>query len=91
MSQLIEQETTITAGRAEDVVFVYTNVPKHLRRLRLDKRATEIMGGEEWGRFRIPSDQFDALRGFKRQTKPMTEEQRTAAAARLNAARSARA
>ena len=90
MSQLIEQETTVTAGRTEDFVFVYTNVPKHLRRLRLDKRAVEIIGSEDWGRFKIPSDQFDALRGFRRQSKPMSEEQRAAASARLSAARKRR-
>lgn len=90
MTTQLEQETTVTAGVTDEVVYVYTTVAKHLRRLRSDKRATETAGGEDWGKFTIPSDQFDPLRGFKRQGKPMSEAQRLAAGARLAAARAAR-
>jgi hypothetical protein len=87
MSTLIEQETSVTAGRADDVVHVYSNVPKHLRRLRRDPRVTELQGDAEWGRFTIPADQFDPLRGFKRAPRVMTDEQRQAVADRLRKAR----
>jgi hypothetical protein len=90
VAQIIEQETTVAAGRDDAVVYIYTTVPKHLRRLRADKRATERNGGEDWGSFTIPADQFDPLRGFKRQRQPLTAEQREAAGDRLRLARAAR-
>ena len=84
-----EQETTVTW--AADRVVIYTAVPKHLRRLRGDGRATEISGGEDWGSFEISSGVFDALNGFKRTRKKLTPEQREAAAKRLKNAREAKA
>lgn len=90
MVSIVEQETTVAAGRDEAVVYIYSTVPKHLRRLRADKRVTERDGGEDWGSFTIPSDQFDPLRGFKRQRAPLTAEQREAAGDRLRLARAAR-
>jgi hypothetical protein len=87
MSTLIEQETTVAAGRADDVVYVYSTVPKHLRKLRSDKRVTELEGDADWGRFEIPADQFDPLRGFKRASRQLTDEQRLAVAERFRLAR----
>jgi hypothetical protein len=87
MNTLIEQETTVAAGRADAVVYVYSTVPKHLRKLRGDKRVTEVEGGDGWGRFEIPADQFDPLRGFKRATRQLTDEQRKAVAERFRKAR----
>lgn len=85
-----EQETTVCAGRSSEYVEVYTNNTVHLRRLRADDRVTEIKGGDDWGQFRISSAHFDPLAGFKRQRKPLTEEQRAAAASRLEIARAQR-
>lgn len=87
MATMAEHETTVTAGREEAWVRIYTANPVHLRRLRKEKRAIEVAGGEDWGQFTIPSDQFDPLKGFKRASRPMTDEEKTAAAARLAAAR----
>lgn len=81
-----EQETTVTVGRDDELVHIYTSNTVHLRKLRKEPRATEIRGGEEWGQFTVPADQFNPISGFKRRGS-MTEEQRQAASARLRAAR----
>ena len=91
MTTLAEQETTVAACREDSVVYVYSTVPKHLRRLRSDPRVTEREGGDDWGSFSIPADQFDPLRGFKRARAPLTEEQRTALRSRLSEARTLKA
>lgn len=84
-----EQETTVTAGRDESVVRIWSNNPVHVRRLRKESRVTQIDGDEFGGHFEIPANQFDPLKGFKRATRVLTDEQRAAAAERLNNARKA--
>lgn len=91
MTTLAEQETTVAACRDDSVVYIYSTVPKHLRRLRSDARVVEREGGPDWGSFVIPADQFDPLRGFKRSRTPLTDEQRAALASRLSKARAQRA
>ena len=90
MTARAEQETTVTAGRDDDTVYVWTNNPVHLRRLRKDPRATETHGDEWAAHFTIPTAAFDPLKGFRRATRPMTDDERAAASARLAAAREAR-
>jgi hypothetical protein len=89
MTARSEQETTVTAGRDESHVYVWTNNPVHLRRLRKDSRATETAGDTGSGHFTIPSESFDPLKGFRRTRRPMTDDERAAASARLAAARQA--
>ena len=86
-----EQETTVSGGRDDDVVHIYTSNVVHLRKLRKDARFTEIHGDEEQGFFTVRVDLFDPIRGLRRKRAPMTEEQRAEASARLAAARKARA
>jgi hypothetical protein len=90
MSTRAEQETTVTASKTDAVVYVWTSDPVHLRRLRKDARATELAGDDEWGRFTIPADQFDPLKGFRRQGRVLTEQERAVATERLAAARASR-
>lgn len=40
-----EQETTVTAGRDDEWVFVWTNNPVHARRLDADDRAVLVTQG----------------------------------------------
>lgn len=87
MVALDEQETTVSGYRNDGVVHVYTSNLVHLRRLRKDARVAELAGGDDWGRFTIPSDLFDPLKGFKRAGRKLTDEQRAAAGERLRAAR----
>lgn len=87
MTARAEQETTVSAGRDDELVLVWTNNTVHLRKLRNDSRATELWGDEECGQFTIPAAQFDPLKGFKRKGRVMTDEERAAAADRLRAAR----
>ena len=87
-----EQETTVTAGRDDEWVHIWTNNPVHARRLDNDPRAELTIPGDEFGgQYRIRATDFDPLKGFRRKSKPMTEDQRAAAAARLNEARKATA
>jgi hypothetical protein len=85
-----EQETSIIAGRSDDHVEIYTTNSVHLKRLRADDRVAEVKGGEDWGQFRVPAVMYDPLTGFKRQRKPLTEEQKAASAANLAKARASR-
>lgn len=82
MSTMHEQETTVTKVRADDHVYVFSNDPKHVRRLRSEDRAVEIEGGEDWGRFKVAAADFDPLTGFRRRVS-LTEEQREAIRTRL--------
>lgn len=90
MATLDEQETTITFGRNEPVARIYTSDFRHLRKLRDDDRATEVRGGEDWAEFTVPMEQVNPLKFFKAARKPMTDEQRAAAAERLAKIRSNR-
>lgn len=92
-----EQETTVTHIASDNVVRVYTAVPKHIRRLERDSRATRLEVwtndsdlGIEAATYEIPKSDFDPLGGFKRRSTPMSPERRQAAAERLARARSTR-
>lgn len=91
MTSRAEQETTVAAGRDEPVVFIWSNNPVHVRRLRKDPRVTQVSGDDLSGDFRIPSHLFDPLKGFKRTGRKLTDEQREAAAERLRKAREGKA
>ena len=90
MSTRSEQETTVTAIRDDDNVYIYTANPVHLRRLRNDSRATEIQGGNDWGRFTIPATAFDPLKGFRRKGRVLSDDERAAVSLRLADARASR-
>src|SRR3546814_17650464 len=87
MTARIEQETTVTAGRDEPFVYIWTNNPVHARRLEKDGRVTRVSGNPEdvGGQYKVPASMFDPLKGFRRARREMTPEQREAAAARLRA------
>lgn len=90
MTARAEQETTVTAGRDDEWVYLWTNNPVHARRLDNDDRAQLIIAGDQSVRqYRIAASDFDPLKGFRRKSRPLTEEQRVAAVARLNEARKA--
>ena len=87
-----EQETTVSAGRDDEWVFVWTNNPVHARRLDADARAVLVTPGDDFGgQYKIRASDFDPRKGFRRKSKPMTDDQRAAAAARLAEARKATA
>lgn len=87
MASKDEQETTVTWIAADNSVQIYSAVPKHLRRLRADKRVTEVKGNAEYGVFTVSARNFDPLGGFKRTRKEMTPAQKAVAVERLAAAR----
>lgn len=87
MTSRAEQETTVTAGRDDDVVHVWSNNPVHVRRLRKHPKVTQTEGDELSGSFTVPTSAFDPLKGFRRAGREMTPEQREAAAERLRKAR----
>lgn len=86
MAQMVEQETTVTQIRNGETL-IYTSNPVHLRALRKNPRAVERAGGEDWGQFTVAAGIFNPIKGFKRATKQLTDEQRSAMAERLQAAR----
>ncbi len=83
-----EMETTVAWPVVGGEAFVYSTVPKHVRRMERDERFTRRDGdGVSWGSYVVSSQDLDPLRGVKRRSKPMTDEQRDAARERLRAAR----
>lgn len=87
---LLEQETTVTWPNEGEVAYIYSTVPKHLRKLRARDGVVEVNGGPDWGSFTVPRTGFDPFTGFKRKSKPMSPEQREAAIVRLRGARESR-
>lgn len=92
MASMMEQETTVTVNRADEWVHIWTNIPKDARRLEKDSRVVKDSANPEGigGFYRVPVDQFNVVGGLKRRVKPMTEEQRAAAAERLRSMRGKR-
>lgn len=92
MTQMAEQETTITFGRTEEVVRIYTSVPAHIRRLDKDPRATRTQvwydekGRPEAASFEVAASDWRPI-AFKTRRREMTEEEREAARLRLAASR----
>lgn len=82
-----EQETTVTAGRDESVVRIWSNNVPHVRKLRKNPRVTQTSGDEFEGFFEVDTTDYDPLIGFRRKGRAMTDEQRAAAAERLANAR----
>lgn len=94
MAARLEQETTVTLGRDDEYVRIWTNNPVHARKLDADPRVqklTSVQGetGEWGGDYRIAATDFDPLKGFRRRH-TMTDEQKRAAADRLAKARQAK-
>jgi hypothetical protein len=94
MTAMDEQETTVTQLRNGDTR-VWTANPVHIRAL--NKRVGEgrasrervwhVDGVVEAAEYVIPNAEFDPLKGFKTKRKPLTDEQRTELANRLEAGR----
>lgn len=82
-----EQETTVTAGRDDSVVRIWSNHLPHVRKLRKDKRVVQKSGDDTEGHFEIAASDYDPLVGFRRKGRKLTDEQRAAAAERLANAR----
>lgn len=81
-----EQETTVTFGRNDDVVYIWTSNTVHLRKLRKDARVTEVLGDEDQAHFTVPAESYDIIKGLKTK-RTLTPEQRAAAGERLRKAR----
>lgn len=83
MASMEEQETTVTQLRNGDTI-IYSANPVHIRALRkkvAEGRVVESRTWEDAATFTIPHSEFDPLKGFKRRSAPLTEEQREARAA----------
>lgn len=85
-----EQETTITAGRTDDVVRIHTSDMRHLLRLRklasTKDFVTEVRGGTDWAEFEVKVEFFHVFSAI-RAKKQLSEAAAAAAGARLAAAR----
>lgn len=90
MATMDEQETSVSQTRNSETL-IWTANPVHMRALRkrvAEGRAVERKTWDDAAEFIIPLSEFDPLKGFKRKGKPMSPEQREAAAERLRNARS---
>lgn len=89
----LERETVVNASDGDEVVRIWTAQRRFITRLRKHPRVSQIrtgfVGETEWAEFTVPSDQWNPVSGVKR-TSAMTEEQKSAGAARLAAARGQR-
>ena len=83
-----ERETTITLNDGDDLVRIWTNRYKDVRAFGKDERFTLVKYDREGFYFTIPEKQWHVVRGAKRRS-TMSEEQRRAAAERLEKARNA--
>lgn len=89
MASKDEQETTISVGRNDSIVSIWTNNPIHARKLEKDARVTKVSsnvmadGADEFGGFyEVAVEDFNVVGGFKRRVK-MSEERRIAAREQL--------
>lgn len=91
MTKIDEQETTITLSRADNKVYLWTSNLPHLIRLRtkLAGLVTEVAGGEDWGSFEIPVENFKLFSAIRRK-RVMSDEQRQAVADRFAKSRKQR-
>lgn len=97
-----EQETSITQNRLDDYVEIWTNNVVDVRALEKESRAkraspSEIATMEELAEhleagfgvtYRISTDDFHPLKGFRRKRQPLTEEQKAALGERLRGGKS---
>lgn len=81
-----EYETHVSLDHAAKLVRIYTTVPAHIRKLKLEGRARLVKWDEESATFEVDAENFNVLGGFKRKS-TWTPEQKAAAAARLKKAR----
>lgn len=96
-----EQETTISQGRLDDYVDVWSNNTVDVRALEKESRAKRVspegdVTAEELAEhleagfgvtYRISTEDFHPLKGFRRKRKPMTEEEKAALGERLRKGR----
>lgn len=91
MSSKAEQETVVVAHEVDDLVRIWSNVRRHITKMRRSPAFTEVRTGvsgtSEFAEFTIPADRWSPL-GVKRSVS-LTKQQRSEAAARLLAARQA--
>lgn len=65
MATMDEQETTITYGRTDAVVRIWSNIPTHLRAMRADQRFSEqgaSSADAESGFFTVPREDYRPLK-----------------------------
>ena len=89
-----ERETIVRIDDAEKVARIWTSRRTDITRLRKNPGAVETASGyhgtTQWAEFEIAPGNWNPASGIKRRSKPMTEEQRAAAAERLRQYREGR-
>lgn len=87
---LDETETSVSYTMGDALVYIYSAVPKHLRRMRGDDRFREtrsatpadIEAEGDWAMFEIDRKHYDPLGGVKRRPLELSDEQRAVLSAR---------
>lgn len=85
-----ERETVINASDGDSLIRIWTAQRTYITKMRKNAAFIEVASGRyegsEWAAFEIAASQWSPL-GVKAKRKPMTPEQREAAAERLRRAR----
>lgn len=85
-----EQETTVSYGANDEIVRIFSTVPKHIRKLRAREGVVITRDEGDLVFAEVDRGQFDPFTGFKRKSRPMTPAEKEAAVARLARAREAK-
>ena len=84
-----ERETVVGASDGDELTRIITGQRTFIARLRKHPSYTLVRswrdGSTEWAEFTIPASEWNPATGAKRRGRPMTDEQRQAAAERLRA------
>lgn len=94
-----EQETQVTHGRLDDYVEIWSNNVVDVRSLEKEDRAKRVKpdGDVDLAEhleagfgvtYRISTDDFSPLKGFRRKRKPLTDEEKAKVTERLRNSRS---
>lgn len=97
-----EQETQVTQGRLDEYVEIWSNNVVDVRKLEKESRAERVGVARALNEsqlaehleagfgvtYRISTEDFTPLGGFRRKRKPLTDEQKAALGERLRGARS---
>ena len=73
-------------GATDSLVHIYSEIAKHITKLRKDPRYLLVQEGDGWAEFTCPAQGWSPTSGAKR-TRNLTPQQRAAAGERLHRAR----
>lgn len=91
MASRSEQETTVTTGRDDPWVYIWTNDTVVAGRLEKNPRVIKDSSNSDdfGGNYRVAKKDFNIIGGFHRRSKPLSAERKAELAEQLKRAREA--